>query len=172
MSSPRRRRSNGFAAILGGLLAVSFVAGCGGGGATSSVAGSGTAASQSAGSSVVSKKTAVGASGGVRGGASNTGSAASAPASIHGVRPVPSGRLLRRFTGSGDARLGTIVVHGPCLLVWNASGPAIQIFTSSGFMLVNSHVPNGTVQLSRGTYLGVRVASAAGWSIELRSRSS
>jgi hypothetical protein len=56
--------------------------------------------------------------------------------------------------------------------VWKARRPGIQIFTSNGFMLVNSRSLTGAVRLSRGTYRGVRVSSAAHWSVELRSAPS
>jgi hypothetical protein len=120
----------------------------------------------------------VGASAGARGTASaappapalRTPTRAAAPASLHRVSPSPGGRPLRRFAGYGDRSLGTIVVRSASVLVWNARHPAIQIFTAEGFMLVNSKLPNGAVQLSAGTYRGVRVASGAHWSIELRSR--
>jgi len=65
-----------------------------------------------------------------------------------------------------------LVVSARTLLVWSADHPRIQIFTSKGFMLVNSSSPTGTVRLSRGTYRGVRVSSPARWSVELRSPSS
>jgi hypothetical protein len=96
----------------------------------------------------------------------------SAPVAIHRAAPTSSGRLLRRFAGSGNTRLGTIVVSSPEVLVWQARHPAIQIFAANGFMLVSSDAPKGSIHLSRGTYRGVRVASRAGWSLELRSRSS
>jgi hypothetical protein len=86
--------------------------------------------------------------------------------------PAPSGGLVRRFTGSGNERLGTIVLHAQSVLSWHVQHGPIQIFTSSGFLLVQSQQPNGSVRLSRGTYRGVRVASHAGWSIELRARTS
>jgi hypothetical protein len=68
-------------------------------------------------------------------------------------------------------RLGTIVASSPEVLVWSVQHPTIQIFTTNGFILVSSGAPNGSIQLSRGTYLGVRVATHAGWLIELRARS-
>jgi hypothetical protein len=68
--------------------------------------------------------------------------------------------------------LGTIVVSVPSVLIWHAQRAPIQIFTSSGFLLVQSATANGNVRLAKGTYRGVRVASHAGWSIELRTRAS
>lgn len=114
---------------------------------------------------------------GCGGGSSPAGSAGSnqttAPAlnSTQGAPPPVGGRLLRRFAGSGNTRLGTIVVSSPAVLVWRAQHPAIQIFTAKGFTLVSSHASSGSIQLSRGTYPGMRVASRARWSIELRARS-
>jgi hypothetical protein len=65
-----------------------------------------------------------------------------------------------------------IVVNVPSVLSWHAARAPIQIFTSSGFLLVQSGASNGSVRLSKGTYRGVRVATHAGWSIELRTRAS
>ncbi len=94
--------------------------------------------------------------------------AASGP-SVHVSVPV-STRVLRQFAGSGNTRLGTISVSSPELLVWSAQRPAIQIFTATGFILVNSKATSGRIQLSRGTYRGMRVATHASWSIQLRAR--
>jgi hypothetical protein len=91
--------------------------------------------------------------------------------SVPPAAPSSGGRLLRKFAGSGPERLGTVVVSVPSTLVWRADHPPIQIFTSSGFILVNSHAASGTIQVSRGSYRGVRVASSEGWTIELRSQS-
>jgi hypothetical protein len=77
--------------------------------------------------------------------------------------------VLRRFTGSGDTRLGTIVVRSPQVLQWRTARPPIQIFAANGFMLVDSSAPSGSIHLSRGTYRSVRVAAHASWSVELRT---
>jgi len=152
---------------------VSILASCGGSSHTTSTAGSQTAtapASSATGTSATattatSAKTPASPPAG-------TASTATGAASTPGASPSPEGRLLRRFAGSGNGRLGTLVVSGRTLLVWNAHRPRIQIFTSKGFMLVNSPSQTGTVRLSRGTYRGVRVSSPAQWSVELRSPSS
>jgi len=94
--------------------------------------------------------------------------AGSAPATL----PSPGGRLLGRYAGNGNARLGTIVAHSPSVLAWSAGHPGMQIFTSSGFILVDSNASSGAIRLSAGTYRGVRVAARAAWAIELRSRSA
>ncbi len=91
------------------------------------------------------------------------------PTSATRVPAAVGGHLLRSYSGAGNTRLGTIVVRSPSVLVWSAHHPPIQIFTSRGFMLVDSEEPNGVIQLSRGTYRTVHVASRADWSIELRS---
>jgi hypothetical protein len=65
--------------------------------------------------------------------------------------------------------LGTLTLPSPVVLVWHAAGGTTQIFTSSGFMLVNSTAPLGSVRLTPGSYPHLRVASRAGWSIELQS---
>jgi hypothetical protein len=157
------------------LLGVTLLVGCGGGSSPAGSAGSNQTTAPSDGS----MSTVAGTSAGT----SNTASTAHpahaparstkvpAPNSTQGAPPPVGGRLLRRFAGSGNTRLGTIVVSSPAVLLWRAQHPAIQIFTAKGFMLVSSHASSGGIQLSRGTYPGMRVASRAGWSIELRTRS-
>jgi hypothetical protein len=54
------------------------------------------------------------------------------------------------------------------VLAWSARHAGIQIFTSGGFILLKSASSKGAIRLSGGTYRGVRVASRAGWSIELK----
>ena len=157
------------------LLAMTVSTGCGG---SSPTAGPKNAVVQPTSSAPGSKKAGVSADAQQTASAAQPTHAAATPkgasalTSIQRLPASPSGRLLRRFTGYGNSALGTIVVRSASVLIWNARHPAIQIFTSSGFMLVNSKATTGTVRLSRGTYRGVRVASDAGWSIELRSRSA
>jgi hypothetical protein len=99
--------------------------------------------------------------------ASTTTAKSSPPTSTDRAAPPVNRRLLHRFTGSGNARLGTIVVSAPEVLVWQARHPTIQIFAANGFILVSSGAASGSIHLSRGTYRGLRVATRAGWSIEL-----
>jgi hypothetical protein len=173
MSSPSRRLFSRAGAVLGALLAITIPASCGGSVKTTSTAGpqNTTAPAASAtgaaatGTTATSAKTPAPPHAAT---APTTTSAASTPT----ASPSPEARLLRRFTGTGNGRLGTVVLSGRTLLVWNAGQPRIQIFTSTGFMLVNSYSQTGTVRLSRGTYRGVRVSSPAHWSVELRSPSS
>jgi hypothetical protein len=173
MSSPLRRLCNRVGVVLGVLLAVSVPVSCGGSSQTTSTAGSqnGTTTAKSA-----TATSATGAPAGASGSTSSrptaqttstSGGTASTPP--HPASPSPGGRLLRRFTGYGNGRLGTIAVHASSLLSWRATQPHIQIFTVNGFMLVNSRSTTGTVRVSRGTYRGVRVSSAARWSVELRA---
>jgi hypothetical protein len=182
-------RRSALAGALSLALAAALLAGCGGGGGSGSTVSvtvpataPATSAAPSGGGTATSKHAAPGAgapkaSSAPAGGttsapsgassASSAGSTSSTPAS-----PPPSGRLLHRYTGTGSGRLGTIVVSAPAVLSWHAQQGPIQIFTSSGFLLVQSAAANGSVRLSKGTYRGVRVASRAGWSIELRTRVS
>lgn len=178
MSSPRRRPYSRARAVLGAALAVTVAAGCGGGGHTaSSVASQTTTApvTTASGASTTGTSTAPsakpsGAQPSQTTSTSTPSGAASTPAQP--APPSPGGQLLRRFAGYGNGRLGTLVVHARSVLVWKARQPRIQIFTSNGFMLVNSRSPSGAVRLSRGTYRSVRVSSAAHWSVELRSAPS
>jgi hypothetical protein len=172
MSSSSRRLFGRAGAVVGVLLAITVPAGCGSSSQTSS-----TAASQNA--TVAAGATGASASGASKGASGKTSAAHAAPTTATskgaGSTPAPGapatgGRLLRRFAGEGNGRLGTIVVSARSLLVWDAHHPGIQIFTSAGFMLVNSHSLTGTVRLSRGTYRGVRVSSAGHWLVELRSQ--
>lgn len=176
MSSSPDRRFGGVGVVsLVALLAVTLLAGCGS--STSGSAGSSIqATAQGSGS------TGTAAAGSAAGAQGTTSTAHAVPThtqstkplsagSTQGAAPPVGGRLLRRFAGSGNTRLGTIVLSLPAVLVWRAQHPAIQIFTARGFMLVSSSAPSGSIQISRGTYPGMRVATRAGWSIELRPRS-
>ncbi len=174
MSWPRRELRNRVGAVLGALITAALIASCGSSSSTTSTAGSQTAAipTTSTGSTQKAGTGAATGTSATQTAKSTTTSKAPPPAASVQVRPAPGGHLLHRYTGHGNKRLGTIVLHGRSLLVWYTRHPGIQIFTSSGFMLVKSGAPSGTVRLSRGTYRGVRVASAANWSVELRSATS
>jgi hypothetical protein len=157
------------------MLAATVIAGCGGGssgGSTSTVVvtSSGTRPTTSTAHPGHTITTTRGAP--AHEPATSTSTGAPAPGSTAALSPSPGGRLLRRYAGHGNARLGTIVVRSPGVLLWSARHRGIQIFTSNGFILVKSGAPSGAIRLSAGTYRGVRVASTAGWSIELRSRSA
>ncbi|HEY3959158.1 MAG TPA: hypothetical protein VGL68_01470 [Solirubrobacteraceae bacterium] len=165
------------------------LAGCGGGGssATSSGAGartqsgpaivaagkggSGSARAKTGAASATRTTTSAGASTSARatGAPQTTPAKSSGPEAIHRAPSAPDKGLLRRFAGSGNARLGTIVVRSPQVLQWRTARGPIQIFAASGFMLVNSSSPSGSIHLSRGTYRSVRVAAHTSWSIELRT---
>jgi hypothetical protein len=158
-------------------LAATLSVGCGGGSKSASSVASSAVTTTVAASSTVTK--AVGGSAG----RSSAHSApvrsekaparpAKAPASgSPGTVPIAGGRLLRRFAGSGNTRLGTIVVGSSEVLAWRIQRPPVQIFTANRFILVNSHASTGDVRLSRGTYPGVRIAAKAAWTIELRTQS-
>jgi hypothetical protein len=173
MSSARRRLLSRVGLASAALLAIGIPAGCGGSSSSTSTAGSQSATAPAAsatgasatGTAAASAKTPAPAKPGT---ASTTAGSTSTPT----ASPAPKGRLLHRYAGYGNGRLGTLVTSGQTLLVWNAGHPRIQIFTSKGFMLVNSSSHTGTVRLSRGTYRGVRVSSPAQWSVELRSPAS
>jgi hypothetical protein len=164
-------------------LVASLIAGCGKG-------SSSTSSSTSAQTSVASTRTTAGATGTDSSSTKTSGSstsvsvAAGAAARAAEARKLAAkaqasgggslvvrGRVLRRFTGSENALLGTVVVGAGEVLVWRAQHPPLQIFTANRFILVSSHGSAGSVQLARGTYSGVRVASSGGWTIELRARS-
>lgn len=178
MSSRLDRYLGGVTVVAPATLAVVLLAGCGDGGQAGSSAASTPATSTSATVASSSTKTT-----GAAAGTSRTGSAARADQTVTGSTNGPSssssqpvssqvgGRLLRRFTGSGNTRLGTIVVSSAQVLVWRAQRPPVQIFAANRFILVSSHASTGSVRLSRGTYPGLRIASRAGWTIELRARS-
>jgi hypothetical protein len=73
-----------------------------------------------------------------------------------------------RYAGNGDKAIGAMVIKTPVTLTWSAAKPKIQVFTRSGFVLVNSTKSSGSVRISQGTYRGVRVASRGSWTITLR----
>jgi len=95
--------------------------------------------------------------------ATSSSPAASAPSS-------PSGQVAtgRSYTGRGNRAIGTITLRSPVTLTWSTTKPKIQVFTSLGFVLVNSHKTTGSIKLSKGTYRGVRVASPGTWTVLLR----
>ena len=173
MSSPVRRLCNRVGVVLGLLLAVSVPVSCGGSSQSATTAasqnGANPAKSATATSATGAPASASGSTSSTPTAQSTSGGTASTPPHPASPSPSPGGRLLRRFTGYGNGRLGTIAVHASSLLSWRATQPHIQIFTANGFMLVNSRSTTGTVRVSRGTYRGVRVSSAARWSVELRA---
>ncbi len=176
MSSPSHKRAGRAAAILIVVFAAVLLAGCGGssstGGSTQTVVVTSASTPHTTTTAHPGRVATTSTGATTPTGATKTSTGAAAPGSSHSTSSLPGGHLLRRFAGFGNTRLGTIVARRESVLVWNAQHPPIQIFTSSGFVLVNSMSPNGSIQLSGGSYQGVRVASHAGWSIELRSASS
>jgi hypothetical protein len=173
MNSWSDRRIGGLgAATLMVLLLVLPLVGCGGSGNSSSTAAAGTPG-QSPATSAGSTGTAAASAAGRP--AHGTGSKSTSGAAAHATPPLPaallSGHLLRRFTGSGNARLGTFAVSSPTVLAWRVRHPPLQVFTAHGFILVSSHAAVGVVRLSRGSYAGTRISTHAGWTIELRTRS-
>ena len=163
MSSPLRRLCNRVGVVLGALLAVSVPVSCGGSSQTASTAGSqnGTTTAKSA--------TATSATGAHRGPADHRHPRSGADHidigrdrldPPHPASPSPNGRLLHRFTGYWQRAAGHDRAARSQPAVVACSQPHIQIFTANGFMLVNSRSTTGSVRVSRGTYRGVRVASA------------
>jgi hypothetical protein len=178
MSSWREKRVGGTVVAATMLLIAAALAGCGGGG--DSVSSSSGSTTQTAAASAGTTSTATGATtstthskpaASTKPAPQQSTKASTSPSTSKNVAPTPGGRLLRHFAGSGNTGLGTLVIRSRAVLSWNAARPPIQIFTARGFLLVSSHAASGSVQLSRGTYTGMRVATHAGWTIELRTRS-
>jgi hypothetical protein len=169
-------------------LAAIGLAGCGGGG-SGSTSTAGSATTQSGPAIVAAGKGGSGSARAKTGASSRTRSTTthavstsaratqapatpangSGPAKTHSTASAPGNGVLRRFAGSGNTRLGTIVVRSPQVLEWRTAGAPIQIFAANGFMLVSSSAPSGSIHLSRGKYRSVRVATHASWSVELRT---
>jgi hypothetical protein len=188
MSLSRYRRFDGFGAtavpalLVCALLVGASLAGCGGTSsdtptqASTPTGGLGAGSTNTAGASSpgASKAASTARRRTAHAKASASKPAASKPAASNSTVQAPApvgGRLLRRFTGAGATRLGTIVASSSQVLVWKTQHPAIQIFTANRFLLVSSHASSGSVVLRRGKYTSVRVASRSGWTIELRARS-
>jgi hypothetical protein len=174
MSSRCPSISRAAAAALAVPAVVVLLAGCGESSTSSSSASSAPAPTPSAatGTSASSTKTTAGAPTTSSPSHSSTSPAAPTGSSTPSATTpaAPAGvRVLRRFSGHGNTALGTIPLHSPAVLAWSAGQPPMQIFTSRGFLLVNSKGSSGTVRLARGTYRGVRVASRGSWVVELRS---
>ncbi len=87
------------------------------------------------------------------------------PSAPRPAPPSPAVEPGRRYAGHGNRAIGTLALKSAVRLTWNAAKPKIQLFTSAGFMLVNSTKPTGSVNLTKGTYRGVRVASTGAWSL-------
>lgn len=151
------------------MLVVIVAAGCGGSNHTASTGGSASATAPSTSAAASATGTAAKTTSAAQATRTAGTPSSAAPTTVHAAAPSPSGHLLRRFTGYGNGRLGTLVVHARSRLLWNAQHAGIQIFTSNGFQLVDTRSLTGAIRLSRGTYRAVRVSSAAGWSVELRS---
>ena len=158
------------------LPAMVLLAGCGSGGSSSAVTntvvvktvatpGAGTQPTSTPTSSTATRPTQSGTGGSRSTTPTSTGTGDTAAP----VAPTPTGHVLREYSGAGNARLGTIVVHSPSVLVWSTQRVPIQVFTSTGFILLNSSSSTGSTRLSGGTYRGVRVASRARWSLQLRT---
>ncbi len=167
-------------------VALAALAGCGEGSSGSTQA-SAPPASSTAASTATVQTSSTGAAKTTTSSSKATTSSSSAQASAKGAKtaapgssthgsstatpPPASGPVLRSFAGSGNTRLGTISVASPELLVWSAQHTPIQIFTTNGFILVSGRTSTGSVRLARGTYAGVRIATRAGWSVQLHALS-
>jgi hypothetical protein len=172
MSFSCNRPFRGFGLVsLAALLAVTALAGCGGSESAGTASQAVAPSSASTGTTGQSSTSASSSTSTSHSGQAPKSTKAPAAGSSEAALPQVGGHLLRQFTGSGNARLGTIVASSPQVLAWSAQHPPIQIFTTHGFILVSSHAPAGSVQLSRGTYSGLRVAAHGSWSIVLRARS-
>jgi hypothetical protein len=168
--------------LLVGLLLAGLLSGCGGTGRDRAAAHGVTAARPvhehvgAAGSSVRHRSTKSAAI--ARRHAHTQRSSAALPTAARSVSATlstparaPAAGPIGRFAGYGNGRIGTIGTHASIWLVWRVQHAPIQIFASNGFILVKGDGRSGRVQLSRGTYRGVRVATRKRWSIELRSHS-
>jgi len=97
---------------------------------------------------------------------------ASGPASSalgHATAPViPAGRLLRTISGTGSRAIGSLSEKTAIVLQWSTAGPAIQILTGHGFLLVDGQ-PGGRIRLARGDYPALKVAAHGPWTIQLRA---
>lgn len=161
-----------------------LVAGCGGSGHGSTT--SGTAAQQTASTPAITSAGTAGAAapkhhgsaGGAHGGSGSAQSSAQAAghasgASSQAAKPVapviPAGPVIHSYSGVGDATIGSVSERSTIVLEWSTPKPPIQLFTSHGFMLIDSHASSGRVKLGRGTYSGLRVAAKGSWTIRLRA---
>jgi hypothetical protein len=96
--------------------------------------------------------------------------ARTAPGSTGVQVPVQLGNVTYKRSGRGDVLLGTITLSGAHTLVWSSTATPFQMYTSSGFLLVDSNVTHGSVEILRGTYREVRVATRGDWSVELLTK--
>jgi hypothetical protein len=90
-------------------------------------------------------------------------------ATAHGRTPfIAAGPVIKSFTGNGGRAIGSLAEKQTIVLQWKTSAPTIQLFTSQGQVLVDTHSPVGSVRLSQGRYSGLHVATPGRWTVQLR----
>lgn len=167
------------------LGAAGLIAGCGGSGHSSTTATS--AAQQTSGSQGITSTGTVGttaakhhgAAGGTQGGsgsaqlkeqAKHGGQSSSSGVAAKPLAPViPAGAVIHTYSGVGDGVIGSVAERSTIVLEWSTPTPPIQLFTSRGFLLIDSHAARGRVRLGRGSYSGLRVAAKGSWTIRVRA---
>lgn len=92
-------------------------------------------------------------------------------AAVAGHPTIPvirAGRVIATLRGSGDRLLGSLSETQTVVLQWHVTGPSVQLLTGS-FLLVDSEAHSGRVRLARGTYPHLRIATARGWTLQVRA---
>jgi hypothetical protein len=78
--------------------------------------------------------------------------------------------VVSRFTGAGDAQVGSISVPPFSELYWHTNRPPIRITGSGGLAVVGRGSSEaGALTVPSGVYDGVRVTTRGIWFIEVRS---
>jgi hypothetical protein len=95
-------------------------------------------------------------------------SAKRSSADVQGATPRPGARV-KIITGTHNATIGTLAEGRSVVLVWTAAEAPIQIFTSRGNLLLNSHARHGSIRLAEGRYHGLHVSSPGAWTLRLHA---
>jgi hypothetical protein len=161
---PMQRSTHALAAAL---IGATLVAGCGSS-HHSAATGAASQGQTSAVGATGAQATATSAHPGALHGASSPVRRGTTPAKP-APPTIPVGPLLRSFSGSGNGTLGSLSEKTPVVLTWKTAAPPLQLFTSKGFMLIDSTSRRGAVRLARGRYKKLRVASRNQWTIEIHA---
>ena len=82
---------------------------------------------------------------------------------------VKAGALLSSIHGTGDQAIETLSPKATVVLEWSTTKPPIQMFTTRGFLLLNSPSATGSVRLAHGIYKGLHVATRGTWTLQIHA---
>ncbi|MGO9788056.1 MAG: hypothetical protein ACLP8S_00630 [Solirubrobacteraceae bacterium] len=83
---------------------------------------------------------------------------------------IPAGALIGSFSGTGNQTIGSVSEQRTIVIEWTADKAPIQVFTSKGFLLVDSRTQTGRIRLARGDYQDLHVATRGAWTLQLHAQ--